>query len=35
MDKIVEASNDDDKRKEWIDSIAMGLYNNREKICFI
>ena len=31
MDKIQESSQDEDKRKEWVDSIAMELYNNREK----
>jgi hypothetical protein len=32
MDKIQEASQDEDKRKGWIDSIAIELYNNREKL---
>jgi hypothetical protein len=32
MEKIQDAANDEDKRKSWIDSIAMELYNNREKL---
>ena len=31
MDKIQEASQDEDKRKGWVESISMDLYNNREK----
>ena len=31
MEKIQEASQDEEKRKKWIDSIAIELYNNKEK----
>ena len=31
MDKIQEASQDEDKRKGWVESISKDLYNNREK----